>query len=420
MAVVFDEGLARVQARIDLARAKKEEEKEAAKKRTPHGFAPFKVSDSLFPTSEFLVVVAMYFDGMDLSIYNIVRITHWLRDRIRGGYLGSLKKEFFIKNRNIRHLSRVASLAKNTLVSYLSQLSTFFRYLLSFEKDVKLVGDIALSHFENFLWFQCARGIVPRSCQTMVSAVRWYFEGSPSHPVFSLSIKRTLSALSKLFGRPPKKARPLTGFMLAKYAAVVDWSSLKDVRRLFIGVVAWLGMMRRSEVASLSYEIMAVDVVRKKGEKDVYLLSWELEKTKTKGKSEGDVIFIGALPAYPIIDPLNILKIYAKLCPDSPWLFPNLSNLSKPLSPASISKEIKKLVEAIGFNPKQFSGHSARRGGVTDAIKAGIPPEIIMRHGRWKSTAWYGYFEDDMYDKAGLTLSLLKGSFSEKKEQLFD
>ncbi len=68
-------------------------------------------------------------------------------------------------------------------------------------------------------------------------------------------------------------------------------------------------------------------------------------------------------------------------------------------------------MKSAGFDPAFYSGHSARRGGVTDAIAAGIPPSIIMRHGRWKSVAWFGYFQDDLYDKCNLTLELLAANF---------
>ncbi len=314
-------------------------EKKSSKDSEPgiikHGFDYFRVSEDLFPSSDVPLVMTMFFSEADMPLFNFLRITHWLRDRIRGGILSIFNREFFLKNRNMPHLAMFLSLSKNTLITYLSHLSTFLRYVLYFGEGALLpVDKIPLKTIDNFLYWQSARGIQPKSCQGAVSALKWAFELIKDHAIFSPTVKRTLRAISQLFGRPPKKARPLTGFILSKYANLVNWSSFKEVRRLLIGVIAWLGMLRRSEVAALSFANMSLDVVPRKDSDDVYLISFELEKTKTKSKSEGEVIFIGALPTYPIIDILfkSLLFIMNYLQPVHGFfpLFPTLPNLSLP------------------------------------------------------------------------------------------
>ena len=46
---------------------------------------------------------------------------------------------------------------------------------------------------------------------------------------------------------------------------------------------------------------------------------------------------------------------------------------------------LRKLINYIGKNPKQFSTHSLRRGGASWAFSSEIPSELIQLYGDWKS-----------------------------------
>lgn len=52
---------------------------------------------------------------------------------------------------------------------------------------------------------------------------------------------------------------------------------------------------------------------------------------------------------------------------------------------------VKRCTARLGLPPAGFGGHSLRRGSANDAFDAGIPLDVIMRQGRWKSTAWMVY-----------------------------
>ncbi len=73
---------------------------------------------------------------------------------------------------------------------------------------------------------------------------------------------------------------------------------------------------------------------------------------------------------------------------------------------ALCERELKQLVEELGLDPKDYSSHSGRRGGVTDGLAAGIPPALVQKLGRWDSNTFYGYFESELYDKAEVSLAL--------------
>ena len=46
---------------------------------------------------------------------------------------------------------------------------------------------------------------------------------------------------------------------------------------------------------------------------------------------------------------------------------------------------LRKFINCIGKNPKQFSTHSLRRGGASWAFSSEIPSELIHLYGDWKS-----------------------------------
>ena len=54
-------------------------------------------------------------------------------------------------------------------------------------------------------------------------------------------------------------------------------------------------------------------------------------------------------------------------------------------------------IKAMGWDPSQFGMHSLRAGGATAAANAGVPDQLIKRHGRWRSeTAKDGYVKNSV------------------------
>jgi hypothetical protein len=67
---------------------------------------------------------------------------------------------------------------------------------------------------------------------------------------------------------------------------------------------------------------------------------------------------------------------------------------NKPLSVQQLVAGTQGLIERAGIcNPKQFTGHSFRRGGATSLHVAGIADSLIRVMGRWKSFAFARYID---------------------------
>ena len=54
------------------------------------------------------------------------------------------------------------------------------------------------------------------------------------------------------------------------------------------------------------------------------------------------------------------------------------------LSYEEIGRKLKELCVAVGINAKMIAPHSLRKGGATDYISWGVPPEVVKDMGQWK------------------------------------
>lgn len=67
----------------------------------------------------------------------------------------------------------------------------------------------------------------------------------------------------------------------------------------------------------------------------------------------------------------------------------------------SYNKFLQKLpltLNAVGLNTELYAGHSLRQGGSTFAMQCGVPVELIMIQGDWKSNAYERHLENSFQD----------------------
>lgn len=62
-----------------------------------------------------------------------------------------------------------------------------------------------------------------------------------------------------------------------------------------------------------------------------------------------------------------------------------------PLTYVKLLAGLKELVQAAGYDPARYGGHSLRRGGATWAFECGVHPLFIRMQGDWHSDAWLLY-----------------------------
>lgn len=198
------------------------------------------------------------------------------------------------------------------------------------------------------------------------------------NPCRDKEIKLLLEKLSKKHKRF-KKLQPITKDVLEDMIKTCKSSQI-DIRDKAILFFGWSsGGRRRSEIIEAKYENLT-----KTSDGD-YL--YNLNSSKTNQKGEDDIKPIKGRAAKAMSDWLEIAKI------TNGYIFRSLRSMSKDdleiskskLSGNDIRRMIKKRARLAGYDDKQFSAHSIRRGFVTEGGKQGKPILDVMKMTSHKS-----------------------------------
>ena len=139
-----------------------------------------------------------------------------------------------------------------------------------------------------------------------------------------------------------------------------------------------------------------------------------LDSTKVSDQGDGAVVTISCPNELSSFNLLPLFQQYISLLESGgflndyvfPSLRPNDRGLNKHITTATLRQSNKKLYASIGGNPDEIGGHSGRGGMVEDAIAAGVPEELVKRHGRWRSACWRTYIHDEQWAQAATTSHL--------------
>lgn len=193
------------------------------------------------------------------------------------------------------------------------------------------------------------------------------------NPCRDKEIKLLLEKLSKKHKRS-KKLQPITKDVLEDMIKTCKPNNKLDVRDKAILFFGWSsGGRRRSEIIEAKYENLT-----KTSDGD-YL--YNLNSSKTNQTGEDDIKPIKGRAAKALTDWLELSKI------TSGYIFRSIRSLEleECLSGNDIRRMVKKRARLAGYDDKQFSAHSIRRGFVTEGGKQGKPILDIMKMTSHKS-----------------------------------
>jgi integrase len=161
----------------------------------------------------------------------------------------------------------------------------------------------------------------------------------------------------------------------------------KDVRDLTLFVFMFGGLLRAGEACKLKVE----DVTS--GQDEETKEKWiNLRLLKSKTSKQPEEVILGQAND-ETIDPLwwyAALQMVFKERRGEEFFFKNFQTENKPLSPQTVSHLLRARLKMVGMEDtkvKQFSSHSFRRGGTTQAVKNNVRRELLQKQGRWKSSA---------------------------------
>ncbi len=216
----------------------------------------------------------------------------------------------------------------------------------------------------------------------LVALKNWHIYQGFSDPTAHPVIKKTLIGISRQFGKPKNKARPLTPEELSKiHLYLVAKGGLACLRDNALLQIGFFGALRRSELVAIHLEHIQWN---KAGIEII------LPTSKTDQVHEGQYC---AIPyGNEKICPIHALKEWLEASDTTSGpIFRRIVAKNRmgleALTPLMVNQILKKRgVEAGISEAHLLSAHSLRRGLATSAAQAGAPLQSIMRAGRWKQT----------------------------------
>lgn len=240
-----------------------------------------------------------------------------------------------------------------------------------------------------------ARGLSVSTIDRRVAAIT-AIHRSRGHdtPTGAQEVRTVLDGIRRTVSKPPKKKRALTDDLVAKVLRKTgtDLAGLRD--RAMIGL-CFAAALRRSE-------LVALDVADIEPHHRGLIVTVRRSKTDQQGKGHKVAILDGKLKVPQAVQAwLDAAGIV-----DGP-VFRGCDCgkvLDARYDGGSFARMLKRRVEAVGLDPKLFSGHSCRRGFATSADEAVADLQSIagqLRHRKLDTTRGYTEAGDLFRKNAG-------------------
>lgn len=191
-------------------------------------------------------------------------------------------------------------------------------------------------------------------------------------------------------GTTSRQASPILTDTLRAMVDVLDLDTLAGRRNQVLLVLGFAMMARRSELASLTLD----DVIETPDGLEV-----AIRTSKTDRDALGAVVAVPA-GSHPDLDPVRLVASWrAELGALGITVGPLLravtrhGRVGEGLRPRAVNRIVQRIAHRAGMDDRALSAHSLRAGGLTAALRAGVPIGVAARHGRWseKSPVVNGY-----------------------------
>ena len=246
--------------------------------------------------------------------------------------------------------------------------------------------------------------------ETVFNGLNWLHKvlGLPN-PCDSATVRAIRESAKRQLSKAPKRKTPVSPHVLEKMAVRLRSEDLLKMRTLTIALLSFAGFLRYDELSTIRREhIRFVNVYLK-----LYIPS-----SKTDQHQEGETVMIARTGNMTC--PYEVLSRYLALAGISrsskEFIFrassrtkagPVLRKCDKPLSYTTVRDTILAEIEAVGEDRSNYGVHSFRRGGATQAARAGVEDRLFKKHGRWLTeNAKDRYVEESVEQRLSVTQNL--------------
>lgn len=199
-----------------------------------------------------------------------------------------------------------------------------------------------------------------------------------------------MKGIERILGEAPKRKLPITPKLLELFHQCLDLSDIFNVVLFAACVVAFYTFFRKSTLLSPSLDQHEPNKHLCRGDVSFseHGIVINVRHTKTIQHHER-VLQVPLVPNSGVLCPVravcNMWEKTAKLGRNLPLFSYRVNGQLRCLDRSTFVDRVRQLVEECGLIPRDYSGHSFRRGGCTWAWQQGVSPQLIMSQGDWKS-----------------------------------
>jgi integrase len=284
-----------------------------------------------------------------------------------------------------------AALADATKATYKSQLTSFLSFCNNYGYTAIPASTLTLCRYVAFL----SSRLKCNSIHQYLNAVRLlHVHNGFSNPLDNnIRLRAVLKGLQRVMGRVVSRKSPITVDILLRIRQVLQLSIVENASFWASCLIAFYGMLRKSSVFPPKGGYLKIH--------NVHVYKWGvilvLNYSKTVQCKERQHSIPLPWSKQALLCPARALlyawkKGHCSSATD-PMLPVVLNNALIPYTRHSFDNKLRSIMSQLGL--VGYSGHSFRRGGASHALRCGVPAEIIMAQGDWRSLAYLDYLDVD-------------------------
>lgn len=240
--------------------------------------------------------------------------------------------------------------------------------------------------------------------------IRWaHHTAGFNSPTDDPFVKLVFDGCERICGKPIQKKDPLTTPMVKTLVDTYKNSrDLKELRFLQIVVICFTGFLRIDEILGVKLKQLAFS----EGHMEIVL-----PRCKNDQAREGNIVYIARTGTEycPVLFTETFLAQSGALGRDEAHLVPRLVRYKSGLkahahmgiSYTTARECFANYIQPVAVDGLNFSTHSMRAGGASEAAASEVEERLISKHGRWKTTkARDGYIKDTLHNRLKISKSL--------------
>jgi len=291
---------------------------------------------------------------------------------------------------------KAATLSDNTRRTYKSRWVQFVIWCQEMGKS-EWAAEHSPTEYDALLsvyigWLATKRAS-PSTITVSLSAIKRYNLDAGTKVVFSDNLRDYVRGHANIEGRAPKiQAQAVLVEDLALMLTRFDFDRPKDVRDRALLLLGFIGGFRRSELADVT-----IDRVRYESRGKGIAIFIPKSKADQQGKGRTKVAFRTGTPLCPVAAYEAWVKL-ASITTGPVFLSIRKGGgiTDRKMPDKAIADMVRLRATAVGLvvnDDERWSGHSLRRGFVTEGIRRQIPRHQLMEDGGWSSNAIDGYYQ---------------------------